>query len=414
MTSGRNLCASALVAACFTLISSPADAAWDIYPDLMAEAGVDNNVRMAVDNKDEALTYAGTASLNVNNVRETSEILSKFTVKQTEYSGTSLKGRTSFGARVNARKRTERIVYGVLADYSREPMLRSALVDMTTGEILGRANLNTTPDVLEPGPDDTPDADVDIGFEEQQINRQRARLSPWVMFRPGQRSRIKLGAELRTVSFGSTAETLGFHDTVSSSGEAQFQYQLSERDAFYIRDEFTRIDVDRSIDFDRNDAMVGWRRRMTETTRFLIEAGAGHVKSDTGADNTGLIARAQLWSELPRSQLLALVERRNYPTAFGDVLETNRLLGRWNYKLSERWSSEARALYQSTSSNVEKATFQERDYADLELRLSYSLTPDVQVGGYYRLRWIDRVKDTKDTTSNGAFLFVSYSPARPY
>jgi len=401
-----------LVAVVVLLLGSQsANAAWDMYPSFSAEVGMDDNVRLDSQGEESATTGAVEGRLTVRNVSETHSVQAIAALRQTEYSGTDLKGGTTGLATVNANKRTERINYGFVATYQNQPLLRYGVIDTQTGQVIG----NVESYIVNAGVLTEANPDLDIGFVEEQIRREAIYLSPTTGYQISTRGNVQLSARYNESSYDSTGDGLGLEDSEGFGASLQYQHELSERTTLLSTFGTDYFRPDQSPDSDRYDLTVGVSRKLTDRTQFLVEVGLGRSDTETGSKDTVVVYRASLDHRLERGQLSLYASRDNYPSGYGNVVETNQLSAQLRYSLTERWEAEVRGQFTSTNSNLDATrSFNDADYMNIESRVSYALTPNWKVGGAYRFSWTDRQIDPDTAQGNAVFAFVSYTPQRPF
>lgn len=400
-----------VIAAALLLGSQSAYAAWDMYPSFMAEGGVDDNVRLDSRGEEKATTAALEGRLTLRNVSETHSVQAIAALRQTEYFGTDVKGGTTGLVTVNANKRTERINYGFVASYQNQPLLRYGVIDTQSGQVLGSAESY----LVNSGVITDNNPDLDIGFIEEQIRREAISLSPNIGYQISTRGSIQLSARYNESSYDSTGEALGLEDSKGYGASAQYQYAVSERTTLLSTISADYFKPAESPDSDRYDLTVGVMRTLTERTRFQFEIGAGRSETDLGSEDTVLVYKASLDHRFERGQLSLYASRDNWPSGYGNVVRTDQLSAELSYALTERWEARVRGQFTTTDSGLDAAlSFNDADYANVETRFGYALTPNWKVGGAYRFSWADRQNDPDSAQGNAVFAFLSYTPQRPF
>ncbi len=400
-----------VIAAALLLGSHTANAAWDMYPSFTAEAGVDDNVRLDSQGEEKATTAALEGRLTVRNVSETHLVQAIAAVRQSEYFGTDVKGGTTGVATITANKRTERITYGFLANYTNQPLLRYGVIDIQSGRLIGTAESF----VVNSGVLNEVNPDLDIGFVEEQIRRKAIYLSPNISYQVSTRSNVQISGRFNDAKYDSTGDQLGLEDSQGYGVSATYSYEVSERTSLLATVAADYFRPDRSADSDRYDTTVGILRKLTDRTRFQVEVGVGQSDTKTGSKDTTIVYRASLDHRLERGQLGLYASRDSFPTGYGNIVETDQLSAELRYSLTERWDAQVRGSYTSTTSDLDAALrFNDADYANIESRLGYALTPNWKVGGAYRFSWTDRQVDPDTAQGNAVFAFVSYTPQRPF
>ena len=400
-----------VVAAALLLASHTAYAAWDMFPSFTAEAGVDDNVRLDSQGEEKGTSAALEGRLTVRNVSETHTVQAIAAVRQSEFFGTDVKGGTTGLATISANKRTERITYGFLGNYTNQPLLRFGVIDTQSGQLIGSVESS----VVNSGILTEVNPDLDIGFVEEQIRRKGIYLSPNVSYQLSTRSNIQLSGRFNDSSYGAKGAQLGLEDSQGYGTSATYSYEVSERTSLHATVAADYFRPDSSPDSDRYDTTVGVTRTLTDRTRFLVEVGVGRSDTKSGSKDTTVVYRASLDHRLERGQIGLSASRDTYPTGYGNVVETDQLTADLRYSLTERWDVQVRGSYTSTTSDLDVALrFNDADYMNIESRLGYALTPNWKVGGAYRFSWTDRQVDPDTAQGNAVFAFVSYTPQRPF
>ena len=399
------------VAVLLTLGSSGANAAWDMFPSFTAEGGVDDNVRLDSQGKEEAGSAALEGRLTVRNVAETHSVQAIAAVRQSEFFGTDVKGGTTGLATINASKRTERINYGFVANYTNQPLLRFGVIDTQSGRVIG----STESYVVNAGVLTDVNPDLDIGFVEEQIRREGVFISPNIGYQLSTRTDIQLSGRVSDYSYDSIGALLGLEDSKGYGASATYKYAVSERISLIATVDADYFRPDSSPNSDRYTTTVGVTRKLTDRTQFQVEVGVGRSDTETGSKDTTVVYRASLEYGLERGLLNLSASRDNYPSGFGNVVRTDQLTADLRYNLTERWEAQVRGSFTSTNSNLDASLrFNDADYANVESRLGYALTPNWKVGGAYRFSWTHRQVDPDNAQGNAIFAFLSYTPQRPF
>lgn len=408
----RRLRRATLGTALAVVVSSSAQAAWDVYPEVTAEYGLDDNIRLSPFEEDKAGVGAAEGKVILRNVGETHNVRAAAGLRHSTYSGTDLKSGTTGSMQLSAEKRSERITYGVVGSYQNQPLLRFGAIDLATGEIVGDAS------IAQQGTGDanpTPIPDLDIGFVEEEVRRQFAQVAPSVSFTLSDRSSLRFGGSFYAAAYDSDAELLGLEDYENYGLSTQYTYRLSERSTVHLGLSAETTDADVSDDSDRQDVLIGFSRQLAEGTLVMVEAGVGRAKSDNGRKDTAALYRGTLEHRLENGHISVYLSRDNYPTGFGNTIRTDTLQAEWRTNLTERIDFRLRGMFLKADSNLDAGvTFEDREYADAEGRVSYALTPAWRIGGAYRYRWTDRDIDPNTASGNAAFFFVSFAPPRPF
>lgn len=401
-----------LAAAVLLLLgSSGVNAAWDMFPSFTAEAGIDDNVRLDSQGKEDATSAALEGRLTVRNVSESHSVQAIAALRQSEFFGTDVKGGTTGLATITANKRTERLNYGFTANYTNQPLLRFGVIDAQSGQVIGSAESY----VVTSGILDDANPDLDIGFVEEQIRREGLFLSPSLGYQLSTRSILQFSGRFSDYSYDSTGDQFGLEDSRGYGGSATYSYAVTERTSLLATVDADYFRPDRSPNSDRYNTTVGVTRKLTDRTQFQVEVGVGKSKTETGSKDTTVVYRASLEYGLERGQLIMSASRDNYPSGYGNVVRTDQLSADLRYALAERWELTARGSFTSTHSNLDVALrFNDADYANVETRIGYALTPNWKVGGAYRFSWTDRQVDPDTAQGNAVFAFVSYTPQRPF
>lgn len=387
-------------------LATPALAAWVVTP--AAELGVrhEDNVRLSATNEESAIVSSATLQAELANITEISEVSALVGGSFDYYSNTdaNLDDRDTQFAKLMAIRSAERLSFGIDGSFQREILLRSArmISDLPGGE--GELPIDDTD--LE--------GDVDQGSVNEQVRRTRIAVRPNVTYQFAENTSATLSYRYLSLDYKDLGQETGLQDSETHSVGVMLAQRFSERDSGHLTLNASRLEPDVGLETDFYEAIVGWNRRLTERSRFNIAVGGRRAESDF-AERSGVLLRARYAQATERGELYAQAERSLYPSAYGEILETDRVTLGYGQRLSDRlsWSLSAEGF--TTESSVSDDVFsRNRDYVQVVPELRWLLTPNWSVAGRYEYTWVDRESDP-DTADNHTVGFsLIYSPQRAF
>ena len=378
-----------------------AHAAWEVTPEVTLEAGVDDNFRLDPVNEEEATVASVEVAANILNVTEVSSFRTIIGARYTDYFGVDdqfeVDGQDSQFILLRGLRQGERWNAGLLGNIRRESLLRSAQTDVV--------NLDGDDGFVV----DLDPADAEAGLVEEEIDRTRVFLRPYVTYLLSQRASLTGGINYSSLSHDND-DALPLNDTQEIGAYAEYKYQVSERDTVGVHVARSKFDPDNLEASDLSEATFLWERRLSENTRFNVEVGARRAEPDNGDSETGALVRAGFQSRSETGVFDLRVERRNAPSAFGDVVEFDRVRMRWRTDLSERWKSETQLRATRTSRQGDASDANDRDNAEFRQKFAYALSEAWEFGVTYQYRYIDRESQVDSADSNAIYLNLTFRP----
>ncbi len=186
------------------------------------------------------------------------------------------------------------------------------------------------------------------------------------------------------------------------------QRETSARSSVNLRLEASRFDPQQNIRSDNYTATVGWRHRVSERFSFSTDLGVRRVESDVNSDQGFVFGlRGNLATE--RGGFAGAIERSVLPSAYGDVVEADRLNLSYARAISERmalrFSSRA---YRTRRAGGSRG--RDRSFFSAGPSLSYQLAPAWAAEVSYSYQWVDRQNDPRSFAGNSYGLSLIYRP----
>ena len=108
------------------------------------------------------------------------------------------------------------------------------------------------------------------------------------------------------------------------------------------------------------------------------------------------------------SQWRFTIEQGYWPTGDGGKNQISQFRVQYDRALSERINFDGAARYVHERAIGSREDESDRDYARLDLSISYFLTPTWYVAGGYNFIWQEYVREADDARNNVLFLSVGY------
>ncbi len=388
-------------------LAHSAHAAWEITPQAMVEVGVEDNIRLTPRNEEDATVTTAEVSGQFKNVTERSFVDVRAIARYTDFGDSSVDATDTQRLRLDAERRGERWAAGVRSQVTRDSLIRYGQVGGVdaSGEVV-----DDGAEVVSPG-DDVDPIDTEQGTIEVDVDRLHIQARPYLRYQVSERSRLTVEGIYSKREYDNL-QGLVLRDSEEKGAALGYDYRLSERDTVDIKVQQTTFEPDGLAEADLRRATVGWARRLSERTRWRLEAGVRESDPDQGSKESGLHLSASLNHRTELDRFLVLAQRSNTPSAFGDTIEYDRILANWQRKLTEKWSLDATAQYTTTESEnlAFNGNLRDRDYGELFLGVRRALTPEWSLGAEFRHRYVDRASDSGTAHSNGFYISIQYSP----
>lgn len=410
---------TSLLAGTGLLAASHGYGAWVVDPSARLEVSFDDNVRMEQDDEpgqheQEGVVATATAQARVRNLTEISELSGVAGFTYLTYQGVDdLDDQPTGFLDLRASRRTERTDYGLRASARSEVILRRVqeiLDDFEPGD--GDMDLGDdgqAPGDDLPGPGDEPiDGDIDDNVVREQIERTRIILTPYVGYALNERTDARLGYSYFALRYEAQGEDAGLRDSDSHSVYGQLTRDLSPRDRVNLRVQMSRFEPDESIDSDAYEATVGWTRDVSPRITVGVELGARQVDSEL-SDSYGTVFALQGVFDTERGEFSGFLQRSVLPSAFGDLVEADRLDLSYRRAISERMSFGFSVRGFDTRRDSGDSD-RDRSYLSAGPRLNWALSPAWDVGVAYTYRWTQRENESGSAAGNSVSLSLIYRP----
>lgn len=260
-------------------------------------------------------------------------------------------------------------------------------------------------DVEEPG--DIPDDDSGRVLTTEK--RQRVQLSPQWSYQTGQQSLVRIGASYIDVTYED--RPLQFNtDYEETIGTAGFEYNWSERSAVTLDGYYRENYFDSSgRDFSGYGATTGIKRILSEKTRFILNVGIDSTEDAVGEKQTNPIGEISLVRVMETSRVLVSYRRSVSGSGAGEISVRDSVSLNVTRDLSQKFTIGAGLrAYQTSALDKDSVNFDERDYLQLRVLLTWNLTRDFAVELDYAYTNLDREVLASDAESNVVNLWFRY------
>ena len=289
-------------------------------------------------------------------------------------------------------QRTQRQLFGVRGDWSREDVVRSELPSAD----------------LEGGLGDPVTGDA--GRVLLRNERDQFRLLPYWSYDVSQRHRAEAGAHYIDVSFSNQYEDQQ-RDYTDAGVYAGWGWLLSQRTSVTLRGRASQYET--AFDATGYGAEVEWRSAITQTSEVYVRLGGQQTDIDraNASTETSVIAGAGGRWTWPTTNLFADLTRTVGPTAAGAVVERNQIRLRMTRALQPRLSFIA-GVRGTKDEAIDSATYPTREYLTGEVGFDWRITRNWSLLGGYNYIWQEYSDELSDRSSNAISLGVVYEPGR--
>lgn len=392
--------------ALLVLAGGHAHGAWVIEPSAQLQTSYEDNVRLEQD-EDDAIVTSATAQARVRNVTETSQVSGVAGLTYLNYSGADeLDDEEAGFLEFDAGRNTERVGYGVRASLRSDVILRR--VDrIPEGFDLSDRDMGDGAGAIE---EELPELglDVDEGVVREQIERRSMLVSPYLAYSLTERSQTRVGYTFYGLRYDDDARDAGLQESDSHSVFAQLSREVTPLDTMDVRIRASHFEPEASLESDNYELTVGWQRQISPRLTLGGEIGGRRVESDISNDE-GLVFSLRGSYDTERGRFSGSLQRSVLPSAFGDVVEADRL------ELSYRRSLSQRATFSFSLRGYETRrdsgnSDRDRSFLTAAPNLSYALSPTWNVGVGYTYRWTDREDELGSASGNAVSLSLVYRP----
>ena len=321
-------------------------------------------------------------------------------------------------------RRNPRMSLGLDGSYRRDDLMRRVLVlDAPLGGAIDVIGDDPVTDVDQGtdlggegdgdiGDDANQDPDVDTGSTRDQVRRERLSLSPSIGFTLSPRSRVNLAYTYYSLEFDADDIQViggGIQDSETNSVRGDYRYALSERTELGFTLMAAQFEPEISPDSDVYEATLDINRQITERDTLSIRIGGRITESDV-ADEDGGVLSVVYNRRTDTGSVYGSIERQMYPSAYGDLVETDRIALGWRRSLSARWSMNIQG--QAFSTTGSQNGNRDRDYFSIRPDVRWAMTEALSLGMYYQYRWVDQENVSGDASGNSVGLSLNFTPPR--
>lgn len=377
---------------------------WTAQPHITAGASVNDNVNLETAPHDTVwnTTLSPQLTLSVNSQR------------------TSMNGR----AQLN------RLDYSDSSALSRT----NGLLDLTLSRLYERAQLSLTGNLTR---DSTLESELmDTGFVTTQAQRTSRSLSPSVAYSITELNVVSLGYNYVDVSYGNTATTSGLLDYTVTDPTITLSHAFSEKNKLTLSLDYSDYESQNPATLTTaryhsttTSAQVGFTRDFSETLTVSLMAGVHSTDSivtyqeclfhlgicfpnpiltETDSSETGSLFRASLQKAFESSQLTAELSRSLQPTADGGLVQTDRISGSYDERLTQTLSGSLRLAFYKTQSGAVSSNSQDSRYYSIAPAISWRITERWSADtSYYRS--VSQNANGTEATGNAINLTLNYN-----
>lgn len=365
--------------------------AWEVRPEVSATVGYDSNRGLSSENPVETGVGGIAGGLSLARSAERYKVQGIARIEYLAYTADQLRNRDNQLFSLKGYYLWDRAAVRPRFYWKRDSLLRSIAL------------------VTDPGdPSIDPTDSVDDALLRRDIRRNRLRIELPLEYKLTERALLGAEYAFRTTLYEDVPVGTSLFDFREHRVGATYQYGLTPRNTLGVRVQTTYYDSDRGRNATNYELLGEYRYKLSETSVLRITAGGRHTEAKIeGVDrsDTGFVAEIGIRQRLDRIRYAFQYEHRLYPSGTATLVETDQVLGKVFYPLTERWGIGARFRWFDTNRLDSKPSRANRQYLDLRPTLSYQWTPELAMDFFYRYRWQDR-KDL-DATADSHAVFVS-------
>jgi len=288
--------------------------------------------------------------------------------------------------------RTQRQLFGINGNVSREDVVRSDLPDSSIDSNLG-----------------DPDSG-DSGRVLQRNRRDMIRVRPYWQYDVSERHRAELGGYYYDADYEKLYED-GPYDFQDFGVSAGWGYKFSQRSMLIGRLRASRYET--VFDSEAYGAEAEWRTDYSQTSHLYVRLGGQRTDLVDGDESeTNVIAGLGGRWEWPTTSAFVDLTQTVGPTSGGSVVQRTQARFRLERAVKPRLSifGGARGIHDEAASD--RSTYPSRDYLTGELGFDWRITRTWSVLGVYNYIWQEYDDEPSDTASNAISLGVVYEPGR--
>lgn len=388
---------SLLTVLIFLAAANIAAANWQTTPSIAVGVLYDDNVRLnsdipGLDDSEDG--YAVEADVEFAFITQLTSFSLTPKIALERFSGDSSLDSTDEYVNFDLFRRGEKSRFRFRGGYSQETIRRAERLD---------ADLDA--DELIDVPDD------DSGVVLSNEDRQRIRLIPEFSHQFTQQSLAGLRFIYLDTSFDAAAN-VGLRDFTENRVELFYEHTLSQRDAILFGVQGRRYEPDvGGSDITGYEAAIGFRRALSERTRFQINLGVDSTEDDLGNDEENVVGDVSITHRLQTTNILAAYRRSVRGSGLGTVSIRDTLIFNMRRDLSER-SAVGLGIraYQRDTISVGNQGVVEQDYLQLRANYTWRLSRSMSIDVDYRYTDLDRGDATGSEDANRINLWFRYRP----
>jgi hypothetical protein len=292
-------------------------------------------------------------------------------------------------------RRTQRHVFGIDGQWSREDVVRSELPSSEIDSNLGDPST------------------ADAGRRLLRNERDLIRVDPYWHFDVSQRHRTELGGYYLDVDFAKdfldpAERQEDFRDYGVYAG---WGFRYTERSTLTLRARTSRYET--TFDSEAYGAEVEWRSDYSQTANVYVRVGAQQTELSRGnapSETTFIGGLGGRW-DWPTTNLFADLTHSVGPTSAGAVVERSQLRLRMTRAVQPRFSIIA-GVRGTHDQAIRSTTYPDRDYLTGDLGFDWRMTQRWSLVGMYSYIWREYSDEPSDRSSNAISLGIVYEPGR--
>ena len=284
---------------------------------------------------------------------ELTSVQIRFGIDSDEYSAPSVEDRTTGNLSFSLSNQGERLQTGLEASLLSEPTIETELLD-------SNIIVDSTRDTLN--------------------------VSPSMTYQIDERNSLSISLGFTDVSYD-TGQFTEYQDSSLSLG---WDYRLNETSDFSTSLSFSQYDPDSTDSTDTSSLNLGYVMRPSETTTYSFSIGYSDVDRPVN-DQTGSTYSVAVNNIRDERNSFALTAARSFQASgLGVVREEDKLDLSWTHAFSEKVQGVLSAVFVGT---------EDRDYFEIQPRISYRISENLSISGNYRFRKQDKIAENAESSS---------------
>jgi len=392
------------VGALLALAAGPSVAAdWSVNPDVTASYEYNDNTRMSLDSVDAVSVSGGAIDAAVELRADAPRGYFRISprARSTFFPSDDTEETDSQWVELGLGRTGQRSTFDLRADYSR--------VETLGGYLAGG--------IGEPGgPIGGPDPGAGTGGRDEILNREdRFRIQSGYQLSLTERHGLKLGAGFVDSTFDQTVAN-DREDYQYAFGTLGYVFRVSPSKTLTLGVEGARFEDEDGVTTGGREVSVEWRNKTSESSEFYARAGANQSENNVQLDDpdweTGFSGGIGVRWAFEVSNLLVDLSSDLDPNATGRLAQRDQLRLRYEHRLSPTLDFVTGARVVSDSAANSDDTFEDRDYANASIGLSWRFSRQWTLGGAYTYVWRDYQNDLSSAEANRLSIGITYQPNR--